>query len=157
MIYITWRKFVLLFTTTLLFFVFASCKKNNSDDHSKTLLISQAEWKLVKDESKIGAGAWTDNSASHLPCEKDNITIFRTNGTYEGNEGKSKCKASDPQVRVTGTWSFESNFTQIKITITGSPVSEMVNIDHLDDSSLVTTYTLVSSGTTYYYRASFGH
>ena len=131
----------------------SSCKKDKAK--SKTDLITAGGWKIVKAEQKAGTSAWIDVTPS-AACEKDDVMIFNTNGTFEANEGATKCSPADLQIYDTGTWSFESNETQLKTTSTGSP-SYTVSIDQLDESTFVTTETYTSGGTTYYYRTTASH
>src|SRR3982751_5009506 len=86
--------------TVIIVFSLAACKKNSSSDpivQSNTDLLTRAPWKMVKAESKTGSGPWVDNTGLYAPCEKDDNFVFRINGTYELNEGPTKCSAGDPQ------------------------------------------------------------
>lgn len=75
-----------------------SCKKDK-DEKSQAELLTQKAWIIVSDEERVGTtGTWTDYFPDSLPCEKDDQTIFKTNGTYELNEGATKCNPSNPQV-----------------------------------------------------------
>ena len=69
-----------------------SCKKSSTPaSKSRTELLTTAGWKILKDEVKTGAGPYVDVTSSYLPCELDNVGIFRVNATYEFNEGATKC------------------------------------------------------------------
>ena len=129
-----------------------ACKKDAAK--SKTELLTQSNWKTVKEESKTGAGAWIDNTST-LACERDNITIFRTNATVEQNEGATKCNPADPQIISTGAWSFLTNETQLQVP--GGPGSLILSLDQLDENTLVLTESSISGGITNYYRITFGH
>jgi hypothetical protein len=126
-----------------------SCKKKN-DQKSKMTLLTQKPWVYAKDESKINTGVWEDDFPTWLSCEKDDQIIFRTNNTYEFNEGATKCDPSDDQIIDSGAWAFTNNET--KITLNGE-----VTIDQLDENTLIISESDVYSGTTYYYRATFKH
>lgn len=84
----------------------------------------------------------TDVFAILEACDKDDITIFKTNSEGEFNEGPSKC---DPQYdQVTPfIWTLRSNNTILSID------GEDFNIIQLDNTTLKITYTLVDSGVTY--------
>lgn len=143
---------LLILGVTLL--TISSCKKDKAK--SKTDLITAGGWKIVKVEEKAGTGAWIDETGTYLTCELDNVNTFRTNATYEITEGTTKCSPTDPTVVDNGTWSFESNETQLKTTSTGSS-PYTVSIDQLDESTFVSTETYSSGGVTYYYRTTASH
>jgi Lipocalin-like domain len=134
-----------------------ACKKDSAADKSRTELITQAAWKLVKSESKTGTGAWVDGTGLFLACEKDDNFVFRTNASYEINEGLTKCAPTDPQIYETGTWAFQTNETEVRLTSTGSSSSDISVIEQLTETTLVITQTYVSGGTTYYDRTTLGH
>ena len=143
---------------SLLFFGVISCKKSNDAvGKSRTELLTQAAWKLVKDETKTGTGPWIDQTPFYSPCEKDDNFVIKLNGTYELNEGATKCSPTDPQIYETGAWVFLNNEAQIKTTSTGSSSSDTVSIDQLDENTLITSSSEVISGVTYYYRTTLGH
>jgi hypothetical protein len=136
----------------------ASCKKSSSSPKSKSEYLTQATWKFVKSEYRVGTtGAWTDDTNTYGACEKDNLYIFRTNATYEANEGATKCFAADPQIIESGTWSFGANETQVLTRPTGSSSADIVNIEQLDDNTFISTASSGGGGITYYYRLTFGH
>lgn len=47
-------------------------------------------------------------------CERDNITTFKTNGTYVTDEGTTKCDSKDKQTKE-GVWKFTDNYTKMAI------------------------------------------
>ena len=136
-----------------------SCTKSTTNPvtKSKTQYLTQAGWKLIKAELKTGAGPWVDQTSTISPCDLDDIALFNANGSYEQNEGATKCSPTDPQIIETGTWVFLSNETQIKTTATGSSSSDTGVIEQLDDTTFVFTDTNVAGGVTYYYRSTLKH
>jgi hypothetical protein len=134
-----------------------ACKKDSTADKSKTELITQAAWKLIKSESKTGTGVWVDGTGLFPACERDDNFVFRTNASYEINEGLTKCSPTDPQIYETGTWAFQTNETEVRLTSTGSSSSDISAIEQLTETTLVITQTYVSGGTTYYDRTTLGH
>jgi hypothetical protein len=126
-----------------------SCKKKN-DQKSKMTLLTQKPWVYAKFEEKINTGVWTDDYPNWLSCEKDDQIIFRTNNTYEENEGATKCDPSDPQIISSGAWAFTNNETKITVNVE-------VTIDQLDENTLIVSSSEVYSGTTYYSRITFKH
>jgi hypothetical protein len=130
-----------------------SCKKESAK--SKTELLTQAGWRQSNGEMKTGAsGTWSvDPSFSSMSaCEKDDITLFKTGGSFEINEGASKCSPSDPQLIYTGVWAFQNNETEISIVGQG-----VASIELLNETTLVITYSDTFGGTTYYYRETYVH
>jgi hypothetical protein len=134
-----------------------ACKKDAAPAaKSKTELLTQSNWKIVKEEYKTGAGAWIDNT-SNLACEKDNNIVFRTTATFELNEGATKCNPADPQIFGTGTWSFLTSETQLQIVATGSPSSETRSLDQLDENTMVLSRSETIGGVTESERITLGH
>lgn len=131
----------------------SSCKKDSPK--SKTAFLTKANWKIVKSESRAGTGAWVDHTSS-VPCEIDDYVVFRTNGTYESNEGATKCSPGDPQIIETGTWAFMTNETQLATTPSGS-TALVIDINQLDENTLVVVLSFSNGGVTYYDRTTFGH
>jgi hypothetical protein len=139
-----------------------SCKKDNETApvvKPKAELLTQAAWKIVKDEEKTGNGAWIDITGSYLACEKDNQIIFRTNATYEENEGATKCSPTASQIMSAGTWKFINNETQISSLTNGLSVSNtfIENVEVLDENTLRTSYSDTTGGIIYGYRYTYGH
>lgn len=139
-----------------------SCKKDNEVApvvKPKSELLTQAAWKVIKDEEKTGNGNWIDNTNAYLPCEKDDLTIYRTNGTYENNEGATKCSTSAPQIQSAGTWKFINNETQISSLGNGFSIINtfIENIELLDENTLRTSYSDTTGGIIYGYRYTYGH
>lgn len=159
------NKFKLLVNCCLLALAFtllqsSSCKKDEDPvpQKTKTELITAANWKFLKIEFRTTpTGAWSDGSGLVQACEKDNINVYRVNGTYEINEGATKCDVGDPQIIETGTWVFQNNETEIKQTATGSVSPYVYGVEQVTETSLILTTTEDVAGTTYYIRASFGH
>ncbi len=160
MIKITSRTAVQLLFTTVILLGLGACSKSSDDPvvKSKTQLLTQATWKFIKFEEKVGAGGtWVDYTSTMPACEIDNNLIVNTNGTYESNEGASVCTMGDPQIIETGTWVFQNNETELKTTSTGSSTSDISTIEVLNESTFTITSSYVFSGTTYYDRITFGH
>lgn len=47
-------------------------------------------------------------------CERDDITTFKTDGTYVTDEGATKCDPKDKQT-TDGVWEFTDNYTKMVI------------------------------------------
>src|SRR5215467_2526081 len=97
-----------------------SCKKEGGVSKQKTKmeLLTAGSWKrtsFVSDPAYdwYGDGNYTTSLLNLMqPCELDNFETYYTDGTWELNEGPTKCNESDPQ---TGTlpWAFTENETKI--------------------------------------------
>ncbi len=116
-----------------------SCKKDedeksNSPAKTKTELLTSGSWKIT---SLILGG--TDLWPSQDACDKDDLAIFKTDGTYIDDEGATKCDPADPQ-QTTSTWKFTNNETVLEIDGDAGTIKE------LTESKLVIEAT--SSGVT---------
>lgn len=150
------NRLVLIIFTTCLIMTLPACKKSTDDVKSKTVYLTQGNWKEIKYETKTDNGPWVDQTGTPLACVADNYIKFLTSGTYEANEGLVKCNPGDPQILDAGTWSFLTNETQLSTTSTGS-TPDIVDINQLDDNTLIVTYSYVFGTSTYYDRTTFSH
>jgi len=128
-----------------------SCKKENNDVSAKTKLLTQQDWKLSKKEEKVNSDPFIDYLPSLMSCTQDDKYIFRTNNSYEINEGATKCNNSDPEIILTGTWQFTQNETKIKIDAAESLINQ------LDNSTLIISGSYYTNPDTNYYRYTFVH
>ena len=152
------RNITLCLVGSLLLLSVTSCQKSSTPAaKSRTELISSSGWKVTKEEYKVGTGPWLDDTGSYAACELDNVYLIKSNGTYEQNEGATKCSPADPQIIETGTWVFLVNETQLKVTSTGSPSSDTFSIDQLDNNTIILSSSEIIGAITYYYRTTFKH
>jgi hypothetical protein len=99
---------LMLFFTALLLMT-ASCKKN------KDTVTIVGKW---KQSSGIYSPAYlgeSDYFSAYSPCEKDDIVEFKSDNTYELNEGASKCDPASPQIIVAGSYTVNADLTSIVI------------------------------------------
>lgn len=124
-------------TLLLLVTAFASCKKDADTVVSKTTLLTQQPWKLTAYTTvRLSDGVTTDGFAPMSTCYKDDEYVFKSDLSYEGNAGATKCSPGDPQVFQTGTWRFTNNEASLERTISaGSGIGVFVFMV----SSLTTT------------------
>ena len=110
------NKRLLFLFLSLPFILSYGCQKSN--DSAKELL-SVSGWKYVNFEKReVRSGvpkAWISYIATWDTCKKDNITLFKSDGAYEENEGATKCSIYLPQAFKTGSWSLLSNNTQLRV------------------------------------------
>jgi hypothetical protein len=140
------------------FFILSSskCKKEDAVK-TKSELLTQTAWKITKLEARIAPSSpWTDYTSFLQACDKDNPTVFRSNATYEINEGATKCSPTDPQIVEAGAWVFENNEARIKFTETGgTPYTG--DIELLNEANLILTSSETSGGVTTYVRTTMAH
>jgi hypothetical protein len=136
----------------LVLFATNSCKKKN-DQKSKTQLVTERDWKMAKFEEKENNGSYINLLVGQPACDADDRHVFRTNNTYEVNEGPTRCDPNSPTIVDNGTWSFgdsETKFIYDGVAFT---------IDQLDGNTLIISYTdnLSSLPDIYYYKITFVH
>jgi hypothetical protein len=93
-----------------------SCKKDAVTKSKKELLTSN-QWKFLSSKTNGVADVISD-------CEKDDFTIFATNGTYTWNPTTVKCDPSD--AIQTGTWTLSSD--EKTLTLDGSNAATIVEL-----------------------------
>lgn len=122
---------------TVFVFLLYGCGKDGggSNSKSKTTLLTQSDWVRTSLMITINTNPPYDDHQTSAPCIRDNRWVFRTNGSYELNQGPTKCNVGDPQIIETGSWSFANNET--KLTIGTSTFT----IDQLTETTMVLTYT----------------
>ena len=142
-----------IFTAIIFSGILVSCKKGSSGINisGNTKLLTQQEWKISKEEEKVNSDPYIDHFPTVPACTRDDKYGFRTDGTYELNEGATKCNASDPQVIYNGTWQFTQNETKIKIDGNES------TIEQLDNTTFIISGSYISVPDTNYYRITFVH
>lgn len=97
---------------------FSSCKKDE-------LMTPQTEPEPVPEQvATLSSGNWVLESVningfevkgSYIDeCEQDDITVFKTNGTYVTDAGAIKCDPNDKQT-TSGVWEFTNNYTKLVI------------------------------------------
>jgi hypothetical protein len=146
------RSAAILTIITAFVLISGGCKKDAAK--SKTELLTQSNWKIIKEESKLGSGGWVDNT-SMLACEKDNQVVFSTTLAVELNEGATKCNPADPQILTTGTWNFLTNETQLQLILFGSTI--IYSLDQLDDNTMVISRSENIGGVIESERNTLGH
>ncbi|HMQ47648.1 MAG TPA: DUF5004 domain-containing protein [Saprospiraceae bacterium] len=127
-----------------------SCKKEK-DTLDKTQLLTNGSWKLTTmtvEPAIDWFGTPVTNVYLQLPtCVKDDLTIFKSNGIINYDEGASKCNPNDPQT-TTGTWTFNTDQTILSITTNGSS-TESWDISELTDTRFEAEYPVIEEGVTY--------
>lgn len=135
----------------LVLFAANSCKKKN-DQKSKTQLITERDWRISEWREKISpATTWDDQLAGEPACNLDDRFVFKTNNSYENNEGPTKCNSADPQIIDTGTWALIDSETKFSID------GQNFTILELTSSKLYLEASQTVSGITYTVQIVFVH
>lgn len=88
-----------------------------------------------------------------LPCEKDNVLDYETNGTYNISEGEKKCNSSDGKVKGQGTWEYEESDQALMDSYAGGRRIEkkvlelspgMLKVQYESEGRRITTLTYFS-------------
>jgi hypothetical protein len=129
---------------------------------TKTQLLTQRSWKKVRVEtaSETQFRIWKPSLPAppgNPACKKDDEYVFSFKGSYQKNEGATKCVATSPQVIATGNWVFTANETQIQLSTTESHTPVLYKVAKLDENTLWLVIEEVTGGTTTYTRITYGH
>lgn len=139
---------VLLGTCAL--FTTSSCKKDDDAGPDKVKILTDGQWQLTAmtaDPAIDWFGTPVTNVYAQLPaCIKDDLTIFKPNGTVNFDEGPSKCEPNDPQT-TTGTWTFNTTLTILSVTQDGE--TESWDVSELKGNTFKAEYKIVEGGVTY--------
>ena len=84
------------------------------------------------------------------PCEKDDFEVYKTDGTWEYNEGPTKCDPSYPQA-FSEPWSFTANETNMFVGTVEHTILE------LTATTLKLRYSFEDSGITYTEEDTYSH
>lgn len=143
----------ILFALALVAVAFTGCKEDKDDTKAdKTGMLVEKQWQLTAMTIDpaidwFGNGTLVTNIFAQLPaCAKDDVTIFRKNGTVAFDEGGSKCATNDPQTR-SGLWTFDPNQTVISITEDGE--TDSWNILDFGNDRIKVEFTVEDEGITY--------
>lgn len=114
-----WALTALVFGSTMLF----SCKKEKTTepDCSITMQNLSGSYKLTALKYKLNT---TTPEMDYLPfmeaCEKDDVVILKSNGTYDYNDAGTVCTPSGTD---NGTWAVNGNTINSDGTINGTITS----------------------------------
>ena len=138
---------------------FFSCNKddgNTSTAKTKKELLTTGTWKYTSciispAYDYYGDGVMATDLFSILkPCEKDDFEVYKTDGTWEYNEGPTKCDPSYPQV-FSEPWSFTANETKMFVGTVEHTILE------LTATTLKLRYSFEDSGITYTEEDTYSH
>jgi hypothetical protein len=97
-------------------FFLTSCKKEEPIK-PKTELLCSSPWKIYEQTINpgikiVGGATITDVFAQLDPCDKDDLVLYKSNGTATLDEGPTKCDPLDLQTS-TFTWTFNLDETKL--------------------------------------------
>ena len=90
----------------------------------------------------IGGTVITDFFAQMLPCTKDDLTRFETNGKITDDEGATKCDPNDPQTTTDGNWVLAADNKSVTISYPGEDPITVV-FSTINATTLSGTYTVI--------------
>jgi Lipocalin-like domain len=132
-----------------------SCKDDDAKP-DKTKVLTGGNWKLTaltSDPAFDWFGTQVTNIYAQLPaCVKDDLTVFKSSGTVNFDEGPSKCDPNDPQT-TSGTWAFNTDETILSVTTDGD--TESWNIEELKNDTFKAHYEITQEGLTYTFTVTF--
>jgi hypothetical protein len=114
----------------VLILIATGCKKDK--DGGRMGIITSGTWKIIALATEPGYDADGDGDidsdlfALYDACEKDDYFVFRNNGSFEVNEGPTKCDPSNPQV-YSSEWQFANNESEIIIDGDRGIIEELTN------------------------------
>ena len=98
-----------------------SCKKEDAVGPAPAPAPPTQEQLLAGSDSK----AWVisklimngqDMTKAYKACMLDNQCVYKASGSYEMNEGDTKCNTSDPHIKSTAQWKFSEDKKQLVYT-----------------------------------------
>lgn len=113
--------------TGMLLLAAASCKKD--DDPSRREILTSGSWRMTAFTLSVAGMQQSTGYDMQQPCIKDNLTLFKTDGTVVSDEGPTKCDPAAAQTGTVGIWALLENDTKFQLTAstaalpTGLPVT----------------------------------
>jgi hypothetical protein len=126
----------------------ACCKEEEAPAPTRFELIAGKDWRLIRltSHNERTRRDTIDIFAQMPPCERDNIFLFRADGSYLNTEGAIPC--SPPGTR-TGTWSLNAEQATITIYVpTYAPLG--IDIASLNSDEMIGKRRISTSGSTSY-------
>ena len=146
------KNLISLLCCASVFLCFQSCKKQQDAALSRSQILSSRNWLMASGTISFG-GNTTDYYNTLSTYEKDDLFMFKSDGTYQQTEGATKGSPADPNIVEQGTWKLINNDTQIQVTI-GTNV-ELSTIDELTVSTFKVSETQTLGGMSYTMLSSF--
>ncbi|MDI3322297.1 hypothetical protein [Pinibacter soli] len=108
--------------------VIAGCRKTNGNNSNatKTQMLTSGSWKITSDYVDPPIDTDRDGHPDYElinsmdACHRDDLFIFKADGTYIHDEGASKCDPLAPQIEEESNWMFSTDESLILIGDPGS-------------------------------------
>jgi hypothetical protein len=141
------NKSILAISALVLFF--AACKKEDKEE-SKADMLTANQWRLVLNTSIVtysGSTDTIDQMVGAPACRLDDLTRFLGNGTFQFDEGLTKCNAGDPQSKAGGTWLLSNNDTKLNMVYTSPTDTSSIgwSVEELTGTTITVKHDTVTS------------
>ncbi|GAB2527831.1 lipocalin-like domain-containing protein [Rufibacter soli] len=144
------KPYLLLSILAIFCVTFSGCNNDDDEKPDDKKLLTSKSWKLTAFTATQGSVSY-DIYGDLEPCDQDDLWKFADNGTYELNEGASKCDPSSNQVYETGTWTLDNG----TLTLTSSGSSDTYKLVEISSNTLKLTIDQVLSGTNTNFNLTF--
>ena len=139
--------------------VTVSCKKEDWENKQKTKmeLLTTGSWKRTSFLSDpaydwYGDGTYATEILNVMkPCELDNFETYYTDGTWEMNQGPTRCHELDPQTRT-----LPLEFAENETTLVFND-NEVFILVELTATTLKTRQTFLEDGVIYTHYETYVH
>lgn len=133
--------------TLALAMAFSSCKKDDDDDNggnSTKDILTSGSWKIsaltINPGIDAGGGIVITDFFSMMPdCTKDDLMMFKDDGTLIFDEGPTMCVPGSPQ-QTEGSWTLSSDNKTLTIKESGED-DIVVTITEVSSSTMKGTFT----------------
>ncbi|AKQ47152.1 hypothetical protein TH63_18310 [Rufibacter radiotolerans] len=146
------KKHYLLLTILAIFSLsFTACNDDDEDEKpdDKKLLTGKS-WKITAFTAAQGPASY-DIYSDMEPCDQDDLWKFSDNGSYEINEGPSKCDPNSAQVYESGTYTLDNK----TLITTESGSSNTYKVVEITATTLKLTTEQAISGTNTTFNLTF--
>lgn len=139
----------LIILSAAMAFVFAACKDDSNNtpptkEKTRTEMLTAGQWNLVSGAivppitmeifgQTITISDFLEFQGAE-PCDKDDLVIFKADGTIVNDEGPTKCNDTDPQTSSGGNWALLENDSKLRIIDSGD--TTMISITELTSTSM---------------------
>jgi hypothetical protein len=117
---------------------------NNDAEPTRSELLTAPTWVgtglTVSPGLPVNGSIITDVFAQYDACDRDDIFKFNADGTYQNEEGPTKCLPTNPDIIERGTWVFANDENVVALTSNGVRIEWQ--IQELTASSLRVTYLI---------------
>ena len=117
--------------------LFVACEKEKQEAPKSTReLLVEKKWyqkAILVNPAFMGM---TNLYDSLIPCQKDDIFIYRNNGNYEIDNALLKCNTRDPQIDSATKWKLQDNKVITSLDIGSQIIRDTLTIELIDEKNL---------------------